>query len=124
MRRTFSGPSFSPEARGFRFSRVLVAALLTASAVLAGCAGGGIATGPSSGSAATASPAASPTARPSPSAFPLTVVDDEGTSVSIPARPKLVVSLTAGTTEIAFALGAGKQLVATDSASDYPDAAL
>jgi iron complex transport system substrate-binding protein len=54
----------------------------------------------------------------------LTLVDDEGTSVMIPAEPHRIVSLTAGVTEILFALGIGDRVLATDSASDYPAAAV
>ena len=65
--------------------------------------------------------AASPTLAP---AFPMTLTDDEGTSVTIPAAPERIVSLTPGSTEILFALGIGDRVDATDSASDYPAAAV
>ena len=65
--------------------------------------------------------AASPTLTP---AFPMTLTDDEGTSVTIPAAPERIVSLTPGSTEILFALGIGDRVDATDSASDYPAAAV
>jgi iron complex transport system substrate-binding protein len=58
------------------------------------------------------------------SAFPVTLTDDEGTSVTIAAEPQQIVSLTPGTTEILFALGIGDRVLATDSASDYPAAAV
>lgn len=63
--------------------------------------------------ASTATPAAVPSAsaQPSAAAFPLTLVDDEGTTVEIPARPERVVSLTPATTELLFALGAGDRVV-------------
>jgi iron complex transport system substrate-binding protein len=57
-------------------------------------------------------------------AFPLTVVDDEGTSVEISGRPERIVSLTPGTTEILFAIGAGERVVATTDADDYPPKAV
>jgi iron complex transport system substrate-binding protein len=72
--------------------------------------------------APTATPVATPTATPVP-AFPATVKDDEGTSVTIAAEPKRIVSLTPATTEILFGLGAGDRVVATDDGSDYPAAA-
>jgi iron complex transport system substrate-binding protein len=67
--------------------------------------------------------AASPTPSPTP-AFPVTVTDDEGTSVELAAEPKKIVSLTPATTEILFALGAGDRIVATDDGSDYPEQAV
>jgi iron complex transport system substrate-binding protein len=72
---------------------------------------------------ATPSPTVPPTATPSPtaaSAFPVTVVDDESTSVTIPAEPQHIVSLAPSNTEIVFALGAGTRLVAGTDADDYP----
>ena len=51
---------------------------------------------------------ATPTPAPTPAAaYPLTLTDDEGTAVTIPARPERIVSLTPATTEILFAVGAG-----------------
>jgi iron complex transport system substrate-binding protein len=72
-----------------------------------------------SGSDAAASP--TPSATP---AFPVTVTDDEGTSVELAAEPKKIVSLTPATTEILFALGAGDRIVATDDGSDHPEQAV
>ena len=120
MRTPDLDPSFTAEARGSRFLvrggwTVVAAAAITIAALLAAC-----------------SPADVPSQSPVPSAsapatdgsaFPLTLTDDEDTSVTIPARPQRIVSLTPGTTEILFALGAGDRVLATDSASDYPAAA-
>ena len=72
--------------------------------------------------APTATPLPTPTATPVP-AFPATLKDDEGTSVTIASEPKRIVSLTPATTEILFGLGAGDRVVATDDGSDYPAAA-
>ncbi len=102
-----------------------VALSLTLSFLVAACSTTGA--GPSS--APVDSPASSagvaPTLEPSPSAaaFPVTLVDDEDTSVEIAAEPDGIVSLTPATTEILFALGAGDRVIATDDGSDYPDAA-
>jgi iron complex transport system substrate-binding protein len=52
--------------------------------------------------------------------FPLTVVDDEGTSVTLEAPPERIVSLSPANTEIVFALGAGDRLVGGTSFDDYP----
>src|SRR5258705_13829474 len=74
-------------------------------------------------SASGSSPAPSPTlaasAAPTPeatevAAFPVTITDDEGTSIDLAAAPRKIVSLTPATTEILFALGAGNRVVATD----------
>lgn len=53
-------------------------------------------------------------------AFPLTVVDDEGTEVTIEAMPERIISLAPSTTETIFALGAGDRLVGGTDYDDYP----
>ena len=68
----------------------------------------------------TASPTAAPTASASPAAFPLTLIDDEGTAVSLAAEPQRIVSLSPANTETVFALGAGARLVGGTDADDYP----
>jgi iron complex transport system substrate-binding protein len=65
---------------------------------------------------ALASPTAAPTVAPTPSptpapAFPLTLTDDEGTSVTLAAEPTKIVSLTPAATETLFALGLGDKVV-------------
>jgi iron complex transport system substrate-binding protein len=69
-------------------------------------------------------PAVTGTPPPSPSAatsYPLTLVDDEGTSVEIQAEPQKIVSLTPATTEILFAIGAGDRLVAkAEDVENFP----
>lgn len=105
----------------------LVALLLAA--VIAGCSSGG-ATSSSVASAEPSPPASaslagvSPSATPTPPAFPVTVTDDEGTSVELGAEPQRIVSLTPATTEILFAIGAGDRVVATDDGSDHPEDAV
>ncbi len=72
-----------------------------------------------------AAASASPIPSPSPSpAFPLDLVDDEGHAVHLAAQPARIVSLTPATTEIAFALGAGPQVIATTDFDDYPPEAI
>jgi iron complex transport system substrate-binding protein len=69
--------------------------------------------------AASAPPSTAPS--PSPIAFPVTVTDDEGTSVTIPARPVKIVSLTPATTETLFALGVGSRVVGkVEDIANYP----
>jgi iron complex transport system substrate-binding protein len=66
-----------------------------------------------------ASEAAASTTAPI-AAFPITVVDDEGTPIHLAAEPQVIVSLTPANTEILFAVGAGDRVVATDDGSDHP----
>ena len=96
-------------------------------ALLAACA----APGQASPTPATTAPvatvpatAAPPSPSPEPS-FPVTLTDDEGTQVTIPAEPQKVVSLTPATTEILFAIGAGDRVVGKveDIANFPPEAA-
>ena len=136
MRPNSWGPSFVSEVRGHRFPASLALGraqvprrparafipVMTLVVVLAACTFAGQPTGSS-----TVGDSPVPTAANRPSAtagFPLQLRDDEGTSVSIAAAPRKIVSLTPGTTEILFALGIGDWVVATDSASDYPPAAV
>lgn len=81
---------------------------------------------PSAVAAASPSLAASPSAASSPSAtaaFPMTVSDDEQTSITLPAQPKRIVSLTPAETEILFALGDGDRIVArSEDPTPYPPA--
>ena len=69
-----------------------------------------------------AAPSATPTAGPTASAaiFPMTVTDDRGKEISLPAEPRRIVSIAPSATEIVYALGAGDLLVAVDDFSDYP----
>jgi iron complex transport system substrate-binding protein len=73
--------------------------------------------------AATASAAdAGASVGPAP-AFPLTITDDEGTSVTIPAPPQRIISLAPSITETLFALGEGARVVGVTTSDDYPPAA-
>jgi iron complex transport system substrate-binding protein len=59
-------------------------------------------------------------ATPQASAFPASITDDEGTAVTIPARPSRIVSLSPAVTETLFAIGAGDRLVGRGESDDYP----
>lgn len=110
-----------------RRSRAVPAVLLALGALVLAACGAAATPAPSPTSPPpTASPATpEPTAAPTPAAaFPLTLVDDEGTSVTIPARPERIVSLTPATTEILFAVGAGPRVVATTDFDDFPPEAV
>jgi iron complex transport system substrate-binding protein len=100
-----------------RFPRVTsrVAALLAVLFIAIACNAGPGAPPwtPAAGTAAPfLTPAPTPTPEPTnPPAFPVTLTDDEGTSVTIAAEPRKIVSLTPATTETLFALGAGSRVV-------------
>ena len=98
--------------------------LLSLATILAACTSAGSSPSAPPTTAPSASAAvATPSPTPAP-AFPVTVTDDEGTSVEIGAEPEKIVSLTPAATETLFAIGAGDRVVATDDGSDYPDEAV
>jgi iron complex transport system substrate-binding protein len=64
-----------------------------------------------------------PGAPPAPSSeegFPLTVTDALGRTVTIPRRPRRIVSLAPAVTETLFAVGAGPRVVAVTTMDTYP----
>ncbi len=69
-------------------------------------------------STAAATPAAGSRAR-ADRGYPITVTADQG-AVTIPSKPRRIVSLSASLTEMLYAVGAGKQVVAVDRFSNYP----
>jgi len=64
-----------------------------------------------------------PAANVAPRAAPLVITDDTGKTVTLPAIPTRIVSLAPGATEMLFAAGAGKHVIATVEYSDDPPAA-
>jgi iron complex transport system substrate-binding protein len=87
-------------------------------AIVSAC--GGVASRPTSapsGSPLAASPATTSIA-PAPS--PITVRDDVGRVVTLKAPPKRIVSASPSTTELAFAVGLGDEVVAVDKFSNFP----
>jgi iron complex transport system substrate-binding protein len=54
-----------------------------------------------------------------PTTYPVQIVAANGT-ITIPARPTAIVSLSPTATEMLYAIGAGSQVKAVDSYSDYP----
>jgi iron complex transport system substrate-binding protein len=66
-----------------------------------------------------ASAAAQPSRATRAAGFPVTIIAGTG-SVTLPAQPTRIVSLSPTATEDLFAIGAGPQVVAVDSDSDYP----
>lgn len=100
-------------------------ALVALGLMLAGCASGAETIAPTATLLPTPTvpptPTATPTATPAPTpAYPLTLTGDDGTSITLPAAPQRVVSLTPATTELAFALGAGDRLKGRTESDDYP----
>jgi iron complex transport system substrate-binding protein len=84
----------------------------------AACAAPGASPTPGSTAQPTTTPAPSSSAAPTPTG--ISVVDDEGTTVSLPAIPRTIVSLTPATTELLFALGAGDRLRGRTDLDLYP----
>ena len=64
--------------------------------------------------------AATTAAQPAEGTFPVTVTDDNGTSVTIDAKPMRIVSTAPANTETLFALGLGDRVVGVTSLDDYP----
>lgn len=54
-------------------------------------------------------------------AFPLTLQDDLGRTVTLKAPPKRIVTMLPSVTETVCALGACDRIVATDDYSDWPE---
>jgi iron complex transport system substrate-binding protein len=92
-----------------RLVAVLLPAVLAALLALTGC--GGTSSG-DDGADATRSGSAD-------AAFPVTVTGDNG-ELTLDQRPTSIVSMSATATEMLFAIGAGDQVSAVDSTSDYP----
>jgi iron complex transport system substrate-binding protein len=105
--------SFSTSRRG-PVARALTAAVAAAAglAMVAGCSS-------SSSSSATASSSPTSSTGAAAAVFPVTVTPSNG-KVTIKAEPQHIVSLSPTATEDLYAVGAGKQVVAVDSDSDYP----
>lgn len=88
---------------------LLVALLLCVMLFVAAC-----------GSANTDGPSTTSTIAAAESTFPITVVDDNKTTVTIAEKPMRIVSTAPANTEMLFALGAGDRVVGVTSLDDYP----
>jgi iron complex transport system substrate-binding protein len=109
-----------------------LAALLAAVAFLIAACGAGATPRPTTPPDATGSllPAATATGAPSASAatsvaptasFPVSLQDDEGTTLQLAEAPKKIVSLTPAETEVLYAIGAGGRLVGkVEDVANYP----
>jgi iron complex transport system substrate-binding protein len=102
----------------------LLALLLAASMLAAGCGSGSVAdTSTTAAPTPTTAPpttAASPTTTAAAATFPVTVTDDNGVSVTIETEPMRIVSTAPASTETLFALGLGDRVVGVTSLDDYP----
>ena len=65
-------------------------------------------------------PTAAPISTPTPSAFPVTVIDNNGLEVKFERPPERIVAFDAAAVEILFAIGEGSRIVATHSFVSYP----
>ena len=111
-----------------RTKLLLVVVLAFAAALALACGDDG---GP--GSATTTPPAGSPepvfscsappgSSQPDDSAFPVILTDDKERIVTLNEPPRAIASLSAGHTEMLYAMGAGDQVTTVDNTSDCPDA--
>lgn len=98
------------------------AALLFSLSLLAGC--GGAPAAPDQGTQPGAQEPGGSQAGGRETVYPLTITDDAGREVTIPAEPKRVVSVAPSNTEILFALGKGNVLVGRSEFDEYPPEAL
>ncbi len=99
---------------------ILLALVLTLSTGLVGYQQRAAAETPS---ASQATPSPSPVTQTEDDTFPVSITRSDGVTLDITKRPERIVSLSAGGTELFFAIGAGDQLVAADMFSDYPEEA-
>ena len=90
---------------------IMVAAALAAG--LAACSSSSASSSSGSG------PSANPTGGGSTAGFPITITTAAG-QAHLTSRPTAIVSLSATATEMLYAIGAGGQVKAVDSTSDYP----
>lgn len=95
-----------PRRRRSRPAALLLPALL----VLTACGGGSSSTEEDTGTSAAAQE----------QPFPVTVTGDDG-ELTLEQQPESIVSMSATATEMLFAIGAGPQVQAVDSTSNYPE---
>ncbi len=98
-----------------RFPVLAAAAALTVTG--AACSGTQVRDAGASNAGATSGTAASATA--GGQGFPVSLAAANGT-VKVASRPRAIVSLSPTATEMLYAIGAGSQVKAVDSLSDYP----
>ncbi len=111
--------------RPSRDRRILAAILGSAALLVGGCGVGGPAatpgaTSPSSASALVAPPRAAAGPAGGTTVYPLTIIDDAGRRVTIPSKPRRIISLTLGTDEILPALVSKPRLVGVTAYASKP----
>lgn len=67
-----------------------------------------------------ATPSPTPAMEAEVGEFPVSIIRSDGVTLEIEQRPERIISLSPGGTEMFFAIGAGDQLVAAETWSDYP----
>lgn len=87
-------------------------------AIVSGCSG--VAQTTTSAPSSAPQIASTATASKTPAPSPIIVRDDAGRVVTLAAPPKRIVSASPSTTELAFAVGLGDEVVAVDKFSNYP----
>jgi iron complex transport system substrate-binding protein len=111
-----------PASQPFRRMPILIALI----AVLVAACGGAATPRPTTPPNATGSLLPPTTATPglsaAPSAsFPVSLTDDEGTTLALAAEPQKIVSLTPAETEVLFALGVGDRVVGkVEDVANFP----
>lgn len=95
---------------------LLLALLAVIALAFAACGGGG------DGAPATTptAPAAQDTPAATAAAFPVTITDDQGNTLTLDAAPRRIVALQPSFVEVLYAIGAGDTIVAADENTDYP----
>ncbi len=78
---------------------------------------------PVAAAAASVAPASSPAAASAAATNAITVIDDVGRTVTLPAPARRVISVAPHATELLYAAGGGAAMVGAVSYSDYPEAA-
>lgn len=105
--------------------QLLFTVLLALSLALGACAPESVPTeAPEPEASPTESPALEPVEEPKPEPEVMTFTDDLDVTLEFTGYPQSIVSLSASTTEILFAIGAGEQVVGRDEMSLFPEEAV
>ncbi len=97
-------------------SRIMISIVLLFLVTLIGCSG--------TNTKEPAAPESAVELEQQESKFPVTLMDATGAEITIENKPTRIVSLMPSNTEIAFALGAGKEVVGVTDWDNYPEEVL